>query len=164
VFIVEVEDDMVSPELLRRYPFFGGLDAEHLNAIALLAEEMIFEQGETIFESDQPASALYFLIDGCVDLHYIVVDGINTELRKDFFISEINSGEPFGISALIEPYRYTGSVEATCVSRVLKFDATGLRELCAVDYKIEATLMRQVAKAAMLRLHDTRVQLAAARA
>ncbi len=155
---------MVSPELLRRYPFFGRLANDHLNAVAMLAEEVVYEADETIFETGQPADALYFLVEGCVDLHYIVVDEINTELRKDFFISEINLGEPFGISALIEPYRYTGTVRATCASRVLKFDARGLRALCTVDPKIEAALMRQIAAAAMSRLYDTRVQLVAARA
>ena len=155
---------MISTELLRRYPFFGGLANEHLNAVAMLAEEITYEQDETVFETGHPADALYFLIEGCVDLHYSVVDEISPELRKDFFISEINPGEPFGISALIEPYRYTGMVRATCTTRVLKFDANGLRALCTVDPKIEATLMRQLAAAAMSRLHDTRVQLAAARA
>lgn len=155
---------MVSPELLRRYPFFGDFGNDHLNAIAMLADDVTFEKDEVIFESGRPADTLYFLIEGCVDLHYIVVDEINAELRKDFFISEINPGEPFGISALIEPYRYTGAVRATCSSRVLKLDAAGLRALCAVDPKIDAILMRKVATAAMSRLHDTRVQLAAARA
>lgn len=154
---------MISPELLRRYPFFGGLINDHLVALAMLAEEVIFEADETIFEGDNPAHALWFLLEGCVDLHYVVVDAINTELRKDFFITEINPGEPFGISALIEPYRYTGTVRTACVSRVLKFDANGLRALCAVDPKIDAALMRQLAAAAMSRLNDTRVQLVAAR-
>jgi CRP-like cAMP-binding protein len=153
---------MVSPELLRRYPFFAGLTNGHLTAIAMLAEEIIFEAAETIFETAQPSASLWFLLDGCVDLHYIV-DELDPKLRKDFFISEINPGEPFGISALIEPYRYTGTVITNCVSRVLKFDAIGLRAVCAVDPKIEAALMRQLATAAMLRLNDTRVQLAAAR-
>jgi CRP-like cAMP-binding protein len=155
---------MISPELLRRYPFFGGLAESHLNAVAMLAEEIACEKDEIVFETGQPANALYFLVEGCIDLYYIVVDEINSELRKEFFISEINPGEPFGISALIEPYRFTGTVRATCRTRVLRFDANGLRALCAVDPKIEAALMRQIAAAAMSRLSDTRVQLAAARA
>lgn len=155
---------MVSPELLRRYPFFGGLSDEHLNAVAMLADEVTLQKDETVFDTGRSADALYFLIEGCADLHYIVVDEINTELRKDFFISEINPGEPFGISALIDPYHYMGAVRATCASRVLKFDAVGLRALCALDPRIDAILMRQIAKAAMSRLNDTRVQLAAARA
>jgi CRP-like cAMP-binding protein len=155
---------MISPELLRRYPFFGLFGPDHLNAIAMLGEEVAFQTGDIVFETNQPASALYFLIEGCVDLHYVVDDERDPGLRKDFFISEINPGEPFGISALIEPYVYTGSVQATCACRVLKFDAAGLRALCEIDPKIAASLMRQIARAAMSRLQDTRVQLAAARA
>jgi len=155
---------MVSPELLRRYPFFGKLGDEQLAAVAMLAEEVTYKRNETVFEADHPADAMYFLIEGCVDLHYIVADEINPELRKEFFISEINPGEPFGISALIEPYVYTGSIRTTCPSRVIRFEANGLRALREVDTKICAALMRQIAKVAMSRLHDTRVQLAAARA
>ncbi len=155
---------MISPELLRRYPFFGGFGNDHLNAIAMLADEDAFDKGERVFETGQPANALYFLIEGCVELHYVVADEINPELRKEFFISEINPGEPFGISALIEPYRYTASIYATCPTRVIKIDANGLRALSTLDVKIDAVLMRQIAVAAMSRLSDTRVQLAAARA
>jgi len=155
---------MISPELLRRYPFFGLLGDDHLRAIAMLADEVWYEKEEVLFQAGQPAGALYLLIDGCVDLHYVADDEMRPELRKDFFISEINPGETFGISALIEPHVYTGTVRATCASRVLKIDAVGLRALCEADAKIGALLMRQVAKTAMSRLHDTRIQLAAARA
>jgi CRP-like cAMP-binding protein len=154
---------MVSPELLRRYPFFGGLTNDHLNGIAMLAEEVIYESDETIFETGQPAAALFFLLEGNVELHYVVVDEINPQLRKDLFVTEINPGEPFGISAVIEPYVYTGTMRTAGVSRVLRFDANGLRALCTVDPKIDAALMRQIASAAMSRLEDTRTQLVAAR-
>ncbi len=155
---------MVSPELLRRYPFFGVLTNSHLNAMAMLAEEVIYEKDETIFESNQPADNLFFLLEGNVELHYVIVDEFNPQLRKDLFVTEINSGEPFGISALIDPYLYTGTMRTTGLSRVLRFDANGLRALCAIDPKIDAALMRQIAATAMSRLEDTRTQLVAARA
>jgi pyridoxine 5-phosphate synthase len=43
-------------------------------------------------------------------------------------------------------------------------DGIGLRALCEVDPRIAAGLMKATAKAAMERLNDTRVQLAADRA
>lgn len=154
---------MVSPELLRRYVFFADLDDGHLKAVAMLTDEAYYGQDEVVFEEGQPADALYLLIEGCVDLHYVVTDEINTQLSKDFFISEINPGEVFGISALLEPYVYTGTVRSTCPGHVLKIEAAGLRALCEMDTKLCATLIRHIAKATMSRLHDTRVQLAAAR-
>jgi hypothetical protein len=53
---------------------------------------------------------------------------------------------------------------ASAASRVVKMDGVGLRALCEVDTSIAVGLMKAIAKAAMERLNDTRVQLAAARA
>jgi CRP-like cAMP-binding protein len=154
---------MVSPELLRRYPFFGRLSEAHLKAIAMLADEVFCTEGQTLFEIGHPADALYLLIEGGIDLHYVIVDRDDPTRTKDFYVGDVNPGEPFGISALIEPYRYTASVRATCPGRVLKIDGNGLRALCEVDNGIAAILIRHVAKNALARLEETRTQLIAAR-
>lgn len=155
---------MVSPELLRRYPFFGALNDSQLKAVAMIAEEVVVTPGEHILEVGKVADALYFLIDGNAELFYVVVDKHNQNLRKELYISAINPGEIFGISALIEPYQYTGTVQATGPCHVLKIDAAALRKLCESDVQMAYTVMRQTARAAMERLEDTRVQLAAERA
>ncbi len=155
---------MVSPELLRRYPFFSRLEDAHLKAIAMLGDEVNCAKDDTLFEADQPANALYLLIEGGVDLHYIVADRDDPRHRKEFFISELSLGEPVGISALVEPYCYTATARTSSPSRLLKIDAMGLRALCEVETKIGNSLMRNIAKIAMSRLNETRIQLVAARA
>ncbi|MBM4424545.1 MAG: cyclic nucleotide-binding domain-containing protein [Chloroflexi bacterium] len=154
---------MVSPELLRRYPFFGFLDDTELKAVAMIAEEISCGEGDTVFAADTPADALYLLEEGCIDLFYVVVDRNGSNHAKEFFISELNIGDMFGMSALIEPYQYTAAARATCPSRVIRIAGAGLRALCEVDTRLAYGLMRQTAKTAIERLHDTRVQLAAAR-
>lgn len=155
---------MISPEMLRRYPFFGGLSDAHLKAIAMLADEQSYQTGDTLFEIERAADGFYFLVEGSVDLHYIVTDRDHPDLRKDFFVGQVNPGEPFGISALIEPYAYTATALASSPCRVLKIAADGLRKLCETDSDLEIVLTRRIARAAMSRLHETRIQLAAARA
>lgn len=155
---------MISPELLRRYPFFGHLSDAHLKAIAMLADEVSYEPGQTIFEIGQPAEIFHFLTRGGVDLHYIVIDPDNASLRKDFFVGQINPGEPFGISALIEPYCYSATALANSLCHVLEIEAAGLRALSEVNSELAAVLMRHLAKVAMSRLHETRIQLVAAQA
>jgi CRP-like cAMP-binding protein len=155
---------MISPELLRRYPFFAFLDEAQLRAVAMLSEEIEVEDGALVVESGKPADALCLLVEGSLDLYYVVADREDPELRKEFFLSEFSAGDVLGISALIEPYIYTASIRASTASRVVKMDGTGLRALCEVDAKLSAGLMKATAKVAMERLHDTRVQLAAARA
>jgi CRP/FNR family cyclic AMP-dependent transcriptional regulator len=154
---------MISPELVRRYPFFGGLDDAQLKAIAMLADEVDFPTGATLFENDQAAAALYLLLTGNVELSYVVTDRMDPGLRKEFYVSDINPGEIIGISALVEPHRYTSTARVVSPSCVLKMDAVALRALCDANSQMAANLMRQIARVAMERLHDTRIQLVAAR-
>jgi CRP-like cAMP-binding protein len=156
---------MISPELLRRYPFFGFLDDTQLKAVAMIAEDMRLKQGELLFEADTPASALYLIVDGRVDFLYVVADRDDLKLHKEFYLGEHGPGEIIGISALIEPYVYSTTARVTSPGcDVVRIEGAGLRALCEVDSKLAYGLMRQTAKLAMERLHDTRTLLAAARA
>jgi CRP-like cAMP-binding protein len=155
---------MISPELLRRYPFFAFLDEAQLRAVAMLSEEIEMENGALVFESGKPAEALWLLIEGGLDLYYVVADRDDPILKKEFFLSEFSAGDVFGISALIEPYVYNASIRTSTASRVVKMDGAGLRALSEVDTKLSASLMKATAKIALERLRDTRIQLAAARA
>ncbi len=155
---------MISPELLRRYPFFGFLDDTQLKAVAMLSEEVESEKDTTVFETEQAADALYLLVEGGIDLNYKVIDHENPRIVKEFFINELNPGDIFGLSALLEPFQYTMTAKVTSFSKMICINAAGLRALSELDAKLQAGLMKAVAKATMERLHDTRVQLAAARA
>jgi CRP/FNR family cyclic AMP-dependent transcriptional regulator len=150
---------MISPELLRRYPFFSSLNDAQQREIATAAEEVVCERGATLFEEGQPVQSLHFLLEGSVDLYYAAGDGPHDR----FLVCEIGPGEPFGISALIEPYTLTATARAAAPSRILKIDAARLRALCEADCRMGHALMRRVAQVAMERLHYTRLQLAAAR-
>ena len=155
---------MISPELLRRYPFFGFLDEAQLRAVAMLSEEVEVSADTDVFVTGQPAEALYLLVEGSIDLNYRVVDRADPKIAKEFFISELTPGDVFGLSALLEPYEYTMTAKVTSASKIIQIEASGLRALSELDPKLAAGLMKTVAKATMSRLQDTRVQLAAARA
>jgi hypothetical protein len=53
---------------------------------------------------------------------------------------------------------------ASAAGRVLTLEANALRALCQADKDLAAALMQRVAKAALSRLNETRVQLAATQA
>lgn len=151
---------MISLELLRRYPFFAGLDEAELKAIAMFAEEVRVPARTLLFEEGQPAEAFFLLLDGSVDLSF------NSPLGpvEQVHIGEVNPGEPFAISALISPHMLKHSARAGTMIHAIKIPAAPLRALCESDARVGYVLMRRVAEAAMERLHFTRVQLAAARA
>jgi CRP-like cAMP-binding protein len=153
---------MISPELLRRYPFFSFMDDHQLKEIAMHTEQMQCEIGKDLFEEGDPADALYFLLEGAVDLYYTVEKNFHSELARDFSVGEINPGEPFGISALIEPNILTSTARVAQPCRVLRIEGSTLKRLMEEDKNFAYILMSKIAKAAIERLHDTRIQLAAA--
>jgi CRP-like cAMP-binding protein len=153
---------MISPELLRRFPFFGFMNDEELKAVAMVAEEYTYLKGEEIIKAGDEAAALFFLLEGDVGYYFIVTSEHDPYFRDEHFVQSINPGEIFGISALIEPYKYTANLCAEKPSRAIKIDARALRALCEVDLKLSCGLNRAVAKAAMERLQSTRAQLVAA--
>lgn len=154
---------MVSPELLRRFPFFDFMGEMQLNSVATIAEIREYKGDDVIVESGQSADAFFFLIEGSVSYYYVVTTEHDPYYKKDYHISDINPGEVFGISALIDPYIYTATLRVSKSSRVIKIDASSLRTLCEVDPVLAYGLMRSVARAAMDRLETTRIHLAAAR-
>jgi CRP-like cAMP-binding protein len=153
---------MISPELLRRYPFFGTLGDEQLRNIAMIADEETHEKGKILLKEKAPADDLFLLIKGSVDLLFTVEEEYHPERHKEFPVGEINPGEIFGISALIEPHQYTSTVRTAGPAQVIHINGGALRELCAADPSLACHLFAQVAMLALERLNATRVQLAAA--
>lgn len=154
---------MVSPEVLRRYPFFAFLGDSEMKAVAMIAEEVHYEVGQDVYTEGQPAHALYFLLEGCVEHHFVLRDEDNPEIGQDFYVGEVDAGEILGLSALIDPFVYTTLGRVSETARLVRLDAAALRALCEVDPRMGYGLMRAAAKAAMGRLHDTRMHLAGAR-
>ncbi len=153
---------MISPELLRRYPFFSSFSEPQLKAFSMIAEEERVSKGDVICEEGQPAKAFYLLMEGSVSLYYKSEEEFHPKTRKDFLVGEINPGEIFAISTLVDPFKYTTTVIAEKECRLLRFDAGGIYDLIGKDPQIYCSLMREVAKAAMERLAYARIQLAAA--
>ncbi|MCI0519717.1 MAG: cyclic nucleotide-binding domain-containing protein [Chloroflexi bacterium] len=153
---------MISPELLRRYPFFGKLNDEQLRAIAMISEEVHYAPGDTVLKEGNPADWLCLLMEGGIDLFYKSEEAYYAKTSKMFHVGEINPEEVFGISALIEPYTYNASSSASQPSRLIQVDAKALRALIELDRGLGYVLIKQLAKTAIQRLEYTRVQLAAA--
>jgi CRP/FNR family transcriptional regulator, cyclic AMP receptor protein len=153
---------MISPELLRRFPFFGQLTEADLKSIAMICEEQEIKAGTVILEECGVADTLYFLIDGSVDLTYKSEEEFYPKTHKEFDVGEINPGEPFGISAMIDPYRLNATAKAARDCRLIAIDAVPLRSLMEENCRLGFVLLKQISKATMERLASTRILLAAA--
>lgn len=149
---------MVSPELLRRYRIFGGLREDELTAIAMIAEECAYPDGSVVFQEGEHAAHLYILTAGNIDLVYEIhrPGGVDTT-----YVGSIATGEPFGISAFVDPQVFTATARAQGTVKTIAVDAAALRALAEVDCRLGYVIMRQIAVALAERLNFARVQLAA---
>jgi len=151
---------MVSPEVLRRYPIFSLLNDNQLRGIAMITEEKSYKQDEEIFQEGKPAYKLYVLIEGEVDLLY---SGGGEGAIANAHVGTITPGDVYGISAMLEPYRYKATGKCAKDSKTIEIDANALRALSEVDHTLGYYLMRNLLYAAIERLNYARIELAAAR-
>lgn len=153
---------MISPELLRRYPFFRTLSDSQLRAVAMLSQEIPFHAEEALFESGTPAQALFLLVEGNIDLYYVVAERDRPENCKEYLVGEPNAGEVFGVSALVEPYRYNVTARGAGEGRAVRIDAESLRQQAGQDPLFAYQLILAAAQALQARLESVHIQLAAA--
>ena len=152
---------MVALEQLQKFPFFAFMDEKQLKAIAAIAQEEHFNEGDEICVAHTPSKALFFLTYGSLLYYMVVISEYQPDYRKEYFIGVVNPGEIFGISSLIEPHVHTATLRAAQSSRVIKIDGYALHALCEQDVHLCLGLMKAVARTAMSRLEMTRVQLVA---
>lgn len=146
---------MVSPELLRRYPYFAKVSEETLKQIAMLAEERSYPAGMQLFSQGDPADYLNIIVEGEVQIQYELGSG---EKRT---VDTLVAGDILVWSALIEPYRTTAIGRTSKPTKVIAIKAKPLRELCDRDPMVGYQLTKEIAKLLAHRLESARVQLAA---
>ncbi len=145
---------MISPEVLRRYPYFAGIDDESLKQLAMIAEEKTVPVSTVMFREGDPASYLAIILKGEVNIQYILGDG---ELRT---VDTLVDGDLLLWSALVEPYKATALGTTTKVTQLARIDAAKLRLLCEQQPILGYRLMTHVARLLANRLEGARVQLA----
>jgi CRP-like cAMP-binding protein len=153
---------MISPETLRRYPIFGIFNENQLKQLAMVTNQLSLEKGNILFNQNEKANALYFLVEGNIDLFQIAQEEIRPEKKKEYLVGEINPGELFGISTVIEPNIYTAGAKAHLSSKVLVINGIELRSLMDTDPIFAKSVLHQTSKQLLQRLNSNRIQLAAA--
>ena len=145
---------MVSPELLRRFPFFAGFTDKQLKELAMAGQEHTLAKGETLITEGQAADKFYVLVDGGVEIS-IATDETGTTRVP---LSTLAAGEPIGWSALIEPHIFTSTVRATRSCKYIAFEGRTIQGM-EKDPHFCSLLLKKMVQVVSRRLKDTRVQL-----
>ncbi len=152
---------MVSPELLRRYPFFAGLGNEQVASLARLADEVKVDQGGYLFYEGVLLDSLYLVLEGRVAITLsqpavisrviIPPPGARTHGVTG---SMVGVGDIFAWSALVPPFKATSNARAASRCRVLTITSCELRQLFEIEPHFGYQVMVRVAQVARDRLQD----------
>lgn len=135
------------------HPILQALPPDQAKALSLLAAEVRFGLGESIFRQREAAQGFYLIESGEVTLEYELPG------RKKVQIQKIGPGELLGLSWLFEPCRWEFSATATSAVTAGFLRAAEVRELCERDPKLGYKLMEGLARVLTERLQATRHKL-----
>jgi CRP-like cAMP-binding protein len=132
---------MVSPEVLRRYPFFAGLSLEQMNIMARAAHEENVEADRFFLHEKDETPYLYLLIQGEVN---IVIELPGQD--KEIIIGTVGPGDVFAWSSLVPPHTATASVKASTACQVIAIDCRQLLEAFEEDCRFGYVMMTKAAQ------------------
>ena len=147
---------MVSPEMLRRFSCFSPISEESLTSLAMLAKEECVPAGRQLFGEGDPADSLRLILDGEVDVDYMLGTG------ERCTVDTVTAGEILGWPALVEPYKMSCIATTRKQTRLIRIDAKRLQTLCEQDPLLGYRLASQVIRLLAERLDATRALLATA--
>lgn len=159
---------MISPEVIRRYPFFAGLTHEHIVALAHMAEEVTVENDHYFFREGDDLKKFHLILEGKAAVVIGVPDQsvkqkVSSQLTgrletRDVVLSTLGRGDAFGWSSLVPPYQATASTKAITPCRVVVFDAVALRRAFKDDCRFGYLVMQKAVQISSSRLHDLRIE------
>ena len=159
---------MISSEVIRRYPFFAGLDTRQIQTLATVAEDLEVEGGHVFFRPNDLLDRFYLAVGGKVGIFMEatargVNHGVAAQLTgqvetEDVVVSAVNPGEGFGWSALFQPYEATAGAKALEPSCVVVFDAKALLRIFKEDSRFGYVMAQKIVHVVQLRLHDRDIE------
>jgi len=132
---------MVSPELIRRYPYFSGISIERLNLLAKMAEETEFEPDFYFHHEGDDIDKVYIIIEGEVSLLTSL-----PQQDKEVVINTLGTGDVFGWTSLLPPYTAGAAAKSTGKCKLIEFKSSKLREIFVEDYEFGYLMMIKIAQ------------------
>lgn len=119
--------------LLQTVPLFKFCTVEEVLRIAGIADVVRFDEGETVFRTDEPARALYCIVEGRVR-----IEGNGVETR------EIGPRSSFGVLEILSGRLRRAAASAVEPTRALQIDAEDFFDLLSNNIEIVKALFREI--------------------
>lgn len=132
---------MVSPEVIRRYPYFSGMSMERINLLANIAEEIEYEQDQYFHHEGEAIDKIYIIVKGEVSL----VTSLPQQ-DKEVVINTLGAGDVFGWTSLLPPYTAGSGAKSVTNCKLVEFSASELRSKFEEDFQFGYLMMTKIAQ------------------
>jgi CRP-like cAMP-binding protein len=132
---------MVSPELIRRYPYFSGISIERLNMLANMAEEIEYEPDLYFHHEGDDIDKVYIIVEGDISL----VTSFPQQ-DKEVVINTLSTGDVFGWTSLLPPFTAGAGAKSNSKCKLIEFKSSQLREKFEDDYEFGYLMMTKIAQ------------------
>ena len=138
-------------EMLRRVPFFGGLDAAKLKLLAFTSRALKFAPGEYLMKMGDASDSAYVILDGEAEV-------IGETSGGEFVVAVLRSNELTGEMGVIRNRPRGATVRAKTPVRALRIASEVFLGLITENPECALDVMRQLSA----RLDASNARLAAA--
>lgn len=159
---------MISPQRIRRFPFFAGISYDNVVAVANISDEMTAEAGEYFFHENQSIDKLFLVSEGMVGIvirvptpgvKHTVSEQLMREFEtEDAVLTTVGAGRVFGWTGMVPNYITTAGAKALTPCQVIAVDCEKLRELFDADCLFALTMTQKIAQVMRSRLRDSRIE------
>jgi CRP/FNR family cyclic AMP-dependent transcriptional regulator len=132
---------MVSPEVIRRYPYFSGMSMERINLLANIAEEIECEQDQYFHHEGEAIDKVYIIVKGEVSL----VTSLPQQ-DKEVVINTLGAGDVFGWTSLLPPFTAGSGAKSVTNCKLVEFSASELRSKFEEDFQFGYLMMTKIAQ------------------
>ncbi len=147
---------------LKQSDIFYQFTPTQLELVANLCQEVVFSEGETIFEENSGSKELYVIAQGEVDIliNSALVSGTPKTEQKETVIATLRRGQSFGEVALVdEGLRSASARAAQKDTRLLIIPRDKLIMLCETYPQLGYRLMYNLAADLAMKIRNTDLQI-----
>jgi CRP-like cAMP-binding protein len=123
-------------ELLRRVPFFGGLDSAKLKLLAFTSRALKFAPGEVLMRRGESSDSAYVILEGQVEI-------IGETSTGEFVLAVLGSDALIGDMGVIQNAPRGATVRAKTAVRALRISGDVFLRLITENPECALDVMRQ---------------------
>lgn len=141
------------PEILRQHPFTTGLTDAQIAALASIASEATFQEGEVVLLSGEHSDAFFLLLSGSVSVELCAANFAVS-------VQSLSCGQVFGWSALLDEHDTLFQVKAREQTTALRIDGVALKSACNADPLLGKEILRRALAVVAGRVRATEIRFA----